>query len=164
MRQGAARRTFKDCRFVLALSYALLMIPTAGFGASALGHALRQNAGQGSSGGGQQQSRRQTHPAQRPPGGKPGDRPTIQPVPSRASLRLANQEGPESRGVRSSSRHRLARSRASQGIVRHDRRTGGPRTFSRVRHTNGARTIGTACGVTIAGILVTSTARAGRYL
>jgi|HubBroStandDraft_6_1064221.scaffolds.fasta_scaffold02049_4 hypothetical protein len=27
-----------------------------------------------------------------------------------------------------------------------------------------ARTIGTACGVTIAGILVTSTARAGRYL
>lgn len=81
MRQGAARRTFKDCRFVLALSYALLMIPTAGFGASALGHALRQNAGQGSSGGGQQQSRRQTHPAQRPPGGKPGDRPTIQPVP-----------------------------------------------------------------------------------
>lgn len=31
------------------------------------------------------------------------------------------------------------RSRASQGIVRHDGRMGGPRTFSRVRHTNGAR-------------------------
>jgi hypothetical protein len=81
MREGAAMRTFKDCRFVLALGYALLMIPAVVFGASALGHALRQNAGQGSSGGGQQQSRPQTRPAQRPQGGKPGDRPTIQPVP-----------------------------------------------------------------------------------
>jgi hypothetical protein len=41
MREGAAMKVFKDCRFVLALGYALLMIPTAGFGASALGHALR---------------------------------------------------------------------------------------------------------------------------
>jgi hypothetical protein len=38
---GRGHEVFKDCRFVLALGYALLMIPTAGFGASALGHALR---------------------------------------------------------------------------------------------------------------------------
>jgi hypothetical protein len=163
MREGAAMRIFKDCRFVLALGYALLMIPTAGFGASSLGHALRQNAGQGSSGGGQQQSPPQTRPAQRPQGGKPGDRPTIQPVPQ-PGLRLINRERPESRGVRSSSRHPRDQSRVNRDIARHDRRMAGRRTCNRVRHANGARMIGTPCSDTIAGILVTSTARADRYL
>lgn len=55
-------------------------------------------------------------------------------------------------------------SRVNRDIARHDRRMAGRRTCNRVRHTNGARMIGTACGVTIAGILVTSTARADRYL
>ncbi len=82
-RYGESRMsTHTKYRFVLGLGCALAMIPATGFSASAAGRSSRQNSGQGSSGSGQQQSKPQTRPASKPQPGQPGDRPTIQPVPS----------------------------------------------------------------------------------